>query len=525
MGGGLKRRLWDVVGEETAQSGGSDAPPTPDAPPKPKRWYQRPTVRTLRKEAAGADREFTRKWDERENDETRLPTSEEIHLGGLVLAEAFTPSTVSALYEALEQWPNQRRAKRQEWLDDLARSRAGHRGGWQSLGVVRPVGAFVMGDGYQDPDLPFGVDAVWVKVSYVTPALAMVVATFTLTEAAGDLSEILRQDYRTRHFDTQVRVYGRLGDLRARIPWARPKRHGTGYSISHAEDQKRRACQALIASHEEACRRWFFKRFRGRFAAAKPDDRPTIRMLFTKEQVPYAERRAWMRPIDLDFALPLWRSTEIEGWWLSEERWPHRKGHHIMTLAARRSDAAKEPDASDNGDSNWYLTQGFGSDQDPLAARHALPALLAIYSDRLSRLRDKAGIRRRLRWPVREGRNLDDYLIRDGLDAATVTSDLDLFTKDLTSFRWGVPEFIEDLEHLGGKASKREPLDLVPALCTAIREQATRLANDTRTTTENIKASAELRQAIANTRLQRLTLALSMVAAIIAVISLLAAAS
>lgn len=53
------------------------------------------------------------------------------------------------------------------------------------MGVVRPPGAFRFGDGFNDPTLPAGVDAVWLHLSYVTPALAMVVATFTLAEDAA----------------------------------------------------------------------------------------------------------------------------------------------------------------------------------------------------------------------------------------------------------------------------------------------------------------------------------------------------
>lgn len=487
-----------------------------------KRWHQRPTVRRLKQEALNEDREFTRKWDERENDETRLPTSEAIHLGGLVLVEAFTPSTVSSLFKALERWPSERAARKEDWLRELARSRAGQRGGWQNLGMVRPTGAFIMGDGHHDDELPTGVDAAWLHVSYVTSTLAMVVATFTIAESAGDLSLALRRDYRTQHFDTRLRVYGRMGDLRARLPWARPARHGIGYSISHAEDQKRNTCGELISSHEEACCDWFFSKFPGRFAAARPDQRPIIRMLFTKEQVPYAERHPWLRPVGLDFALPLWRSTEHEGWWLSSDRWPYDGGRHVMTLAARRADAAESPTKGESGESNWYLTQRFGSDQGPLASRLAMPALLDIYADRLGDLRDRAGVQRLLSRPVRDARVLDDYLIRDGLDAATITSDLKLFTEDLVKFRWGVPEFSEHREHLGGAASKRQPIEYLPALRQGIREQAVRLLSDTKTTTENIRASAELRQAIANTRLQRLVLALSVIAIIIAVISLLA---
>lgn len=486
------------------------------------RWYQRPTVHALKKQAETENRDFRRRSDEHENDETRLPMSEAIHLGGLVLTEAFTPSTVSSLYKALERWPSDQGDRTQQWLEQLARSRSGDGGGWQNLGVVRRPGAFIMGTGHQDPDLPTGVNAVWLHVSYVTPALAMVVATFTLTEEAGDLSDLLREDYRTRNFDVRIRVYGRYGDLRARIPWSRPARQGIGYKVSRAEDQKRNAWQALIREHEEACSRWFVAKFPGRFAAASPETRPVIRMIFTKQQVPYEERHPWLRPGGLDVAFPLWRSTEPTGWWLSDNRWPDRDGRHVLTLAAKRADAARERTDGVSDDSNWYLTQRFGSDQAPLAARHAITALLSLYADRLGGLRDKAGVKRFLRRPVRAGRELDDYLIRDGLDAATVTSDLELLTRDLTIFRWAVPEFTEERAHLP-QPLNRDPVEYVPSLCAAIREQAARLASDTATTTGNIKASAELRQAIANTTLQRFIVALSVIATIIAVVSLLTA--
>jgi hypothetical protein len=487
------------------------------------RWHRRPSVCALRREAKEhEDREFTRKWDDRDNDGTRLPAGETIHLGGFVFTEAFTPSTVSALYKALEDWPDDRKGRKQEWLNQLTRSRSGDGMAWQDLGLVRPPGKALLGHGYHDADLPAGVDAVWLSVSYVTQTLAMVVATFTLSEDAGDLSKILRRDYRTRHVDVDVRVHGRLGALRARIPWSRPASHGVSYRRSSAEEQKREACSAVIRDYEDKCGRWFFKKFPGRFSAATPQRRPVIRMLFTKEHVPYLERHPWLRPVGLDLAFPLWRSNDPEGWWLSENFRSNSDRLYVLTLAARRADAAKEPAKGTSGESNWYLTQQFGSDQAPFAARYAMLALLSLYSDRLSDLRDKAGIRRFPRHPVSEARRLDDYLIGDGLDAATVTADLELLTQDLTGFGWDVWDFTEEREHLP-PTPDREPSQYVPSLCAAVQEQAGRLANDATTTTGNIKASAELRQAMANTRLQRIVVSLSVIAIVIAVVSLLTA--
>jgi hypothetical protein len=125
-----------------------------------------------------------------------------------------------------------------------------------------------MGDGHQDPELPAGIDAVWLQLSFVTPALAMVVATFTLGEEAGDLSELLRRDYDydCDVVDVHVRVHGRLGSVRARIPWSRPARYRVSSSLIRAEDQKRRASEELINAHQNACGRWFFTKFQGRLS-------------------------------------------------------------------------------------------------------------------------------------------------------------------------------------------------------------------------------------------------------------------
>lgn len=70
-------------------------------PPHKRRWWDRRSVHALRREAL-ADRAVWADWDRRANEETRLPLGEEVQLGGLVLAEAFTPSTVSSLAKGLE---------------------------------------------------------------------------------------------------------------------------------------------------------------------------------------------------------------------------------------------------------------------------------------------------------------------------------------------------------------------------------------------------------------------------------------
>ena len=181
-------------------------------------------------------------------------------------------------------------------------------------------------------------------------------------------------------------------------------------------------------------------------------------------------------------------------------------------------------DASDaTGRSNWSLTQRFNRDQGFLAAHYALVALLDIYGDRLAVLRDAAGGHRPGHRPVRDARNLDRYLLTDGLDAATVTADIASFTQNLTTFRWNVPEYTQDQGDRQEGSKRPEPHELVPLLRTSLRERATRLAADTANTDGNLRASAELRQSIENTRLQRIVVIFTVVALVVALLSLVAA--
>jgi hypothetical protein len=485
-----------------------------------KHWHERPTVWTLKKQAKRSTRPHT--LDSRDNEDTKLPSGEGVHLGGIVLAEAFTPSTVSSLYRSLERWETHVPGRKEEWLTQLERSRSGVVGGWQNLGVVRPPGTFTIGDAQHDPTLPTGVAAAWVHVSYITPTLAMAVATFTISEEAGDLSSFLSQDYVAERRNFEFRVYGRFGRLRARIPWARPSRYRQSHSVVMPDQRKRESCQSVIKGYEDACSSWFFQKFPGRFRSANSEERPVLRILLTKNHVPFADRPRWLEPVDLAFAVPLWRSVASEGWWLSEERFGSRD-RYMLTVAARRGDVASSLGGGENDGSNWAVTQRFADDATPLAARYAILALLALYGRRLGALRDRAGGRRFLRRMVREARNLDDFLIRDGLDAATLTNDLSKFTANLGWFRLGVPEFIEDRTGRPHQMQKGPTPEFVPWLCDAIREQAARLADDTAASTGNIQASAELRQAITNTVLQRLIVVLTLVAISLAIISLLTA--
>jgi hypothetical protein len=113
-------------------------------------------------------------------------------------------------------------------------------------------------------------------------------------------------------------------------------------------------------------------------------------------------------------------------------------------------------------------------------------------------------------------------LMNDGLDGLAVVSDLEDLTKELKHFRWNVPEYTEYLDDYPEKMrEKLQPGDLVPLLRDSMLAQADQLKRDINVTTANIRGSAELRQAVANTIVQRRLLALTIVAIVIALLGLI----
>lgn len=463
--------------------------------------------------------------DARSNRETRLPEDESVQLGGVTLVEAFTPSTVFRLKKTLRKWPRQPERFNETLAADLERGRSTTAaGGWKNLGTVRRPGQFIMGDGHHDDSLPSGVEAVWLSLRYLMPSVALVCATFTFADDVADLSDLLRTDFETETEKTRIVVHGSFGRLRALIPWSRPKRFSTSAPVWTADGAKQRAVERRIRQREAECARWFFAKFEGRFAEADPKARPSIRLIFTEKALPFSEgRRTWLEPAGLAWTPFVYRCTDVPGWALKTSPWPTKDDRYAWTVAARRSDVGREGASDATGRSNWSLAQRFKMTQESLAAGYALAALLDIYADRLAILRDAAGGRHPGHRPVRDARNLDRYLLTDGLDAATITADIAALTEDLTRYRRNMPEYTEDQGDRHKEGNKPQPRELVPSLCESLRGRAARLAADTANTDGNLRASAELRQAIANTRLQRVVVGFTIFAVVVAVLSVVVA--
>ncbi len=446
--------------------------------------------------------------DGSENDRTRLPDSEEIHLGGFVLAEVFPPSSAYALRRAVEAFPMPRDEKSDliSWLSK-GRSSSGVRGR-RHLVTVRK-------------GCPEGIDVINVDLYFVQPSFTVLIATFALADQAGDLSGVLRSDWSS---DGRVSVLGRFGWARSRLPWSRPPERLVSAPDWQPSRRKRQVFEEQIRERETIGWNWLAGRFPGRFCRVDAALRPSVRVLTTKEAAPFADDYRWLGPPDLRFRSDLWRPTTSPDWFLQISDWP-RDRQATATAAVRR--APRE--ASAGQDAGLYSPQQmalqFGSGHSMLVALWATSCLLSLYADELALLRDRAGRRLRHRWPRRQLRSalaFDSYLIGDGLDASTVASDVAAFTEDPDNFATDLrayPEYLDPFPEAARVANP--PRELTAWMREGLQESAKRLEQDTSAATENIKASAELRQAIANTRLQRVVVPIAILTLIAAVITMI----
>jgi len=147
-----------------------------------------------------------------------------------------------------------------------------------------------------------------------------------------------------------------------------------------------------------------------------------------------------------------------------------------------------------------------------------------IFEGRLSRLRDGRKRSSQLRQPVREARELNRYLLVDGLDATALTKDISMLTARPDTFRWGFPEYQEASDP--DQRIQGPPEELLLTMQKNLRSRenlrsrAKRLATDTKATVVNLLASAELQQAVANTRMQRTVIAVTIAALMLSLVSL-----
>ena len=281
-------------------------------------WWRRKSIRQHRVSLHDLS-EVRRGFDSKENERIRLDDDASVGLAGLSLAEVFTPSSVSGLYDAIDRLPVDSREYKKYIRDELAGTRSATSfGGWRQLALVRPPGRFILSDGFHDDRLPAGVDAVWITLFTPLPSVIVLIATFVIEEDAGSLNKALRNDYESTIHSVRVSVRGRLGGLRRHLPWARPRDVSYSHGIWPPHAMQRKACEDQLSVIEDEASRWLSRVFPGRFANVESNRRPIMRIFLTQGFVPFSGRSFAMQSLRLDSGFnDVWRSEKGHGWAVS----------------------------------------------------------------------------------------------------------------------------------------------------------------------------------------------------------------
>ncbi len=237
--------------------------------------------------------------DREENAEGTPPEDEEIVLHAVWVVEAFPPSKIGNLAEALERlggtYEPVYNPGPSDWLADSRRQSWG--GGWRTLGLIAPHGAKGF-DVEHRADLPAGVEYAMGALHQVLPSVTVAVFCFVFAESGDDrlVETALRKQYATSLYRWRNMRWSFLTPGNLRIA-----------EVGEARKALRQRCET-----------WVAEKFPGFFAgAASERGFLTCECLSTKVQrafnVAGAGRSKWLWALRMGHAWDAWQSEALPG--------------------------------------------------------------------------------------------------------------------------------------------------------------------------------------------------------------------
>lgn len=459
------------------------------------------------------DAAFWRKQDLLENESTRPPEGEEVRRPGLLLTDCFVAGDAGRLVDGLtslgfdpEGWLGPGSGF-ETWIHRARRT--GRPGGWLEVGSVlaAPAQAFRF-HGQVQAELPEEFTQVLLRISAPIPGLIALTALFHLSEAAAlGIDDQLRTDR-----------------------FLRLEKRGTTTSYSSARHRKQEAVRAEREGMRKTATTWLAQTFAGTLTAQfQMSPLPCVELMALKQHDPFVEPDMRARALDdyrfllsIDHDMDAFESPEdLRGWRIG---FPWRSTDPQWTLVAGCRDPGTESSASE---------QQQDADPDlpyprPTAVHHlldtfaglnvqfAVVALLTHYEAELARVRD-------------------DLASADAAEAtlrrlSTVTTTLSDLTFDAALVAHGVASWAEHegrwsytVPRLGPASAfmrEHEPeLHLSESLRWRAQAAATWISEMEGRLREQLTVTTNLEAASTNIRLVQVTLAVSLLALIVAVIA------
>lgn len=476
-------------------------------PPFIKR-YARRRVDTIA--ARHAVRYFGRQ-DPAANQDTRIPDGEEVHVPAIWLTELYTPTTLAGLLDGLSPFlaKAQDMGGDREDLAELVRA-ARRRGGgvWQTLPYVFPPDSNRFWPDRIVDALPGGIAFAHAGIYTLTSTVTAVTTMFVLDEEHSRmLGSIVNRD---RAFRTRLLPHG-------------------GVAFSDVRQQKQEAADAWRAQLRDDAARWLAERLPGSFHRLAPGQLPTIELLLTEQQLPWEEpadqqrERGWTQLLDLEGFYGYWQCADPSWLRLRERRFHgrHSGQRHILTLAGLRPEFLRTlPRPAGTGQLDEAV-QHLDFYVVALANRWALTSLLFELDEQLAATRDLAERSGGRRSP-RALAQIQQQLLRTGMDSQIVAADIVRYAQDEASWRRDILDFNEVLPP--ARVRRVTPrASLAETLRQGQINQGNRVTQAEAGLRELLNTSAQLTAAAENLRLQRRVLLLTIASLIVAAVAAAAA--
>jgi hypothetical protein len=546
-------------------------------------WHKRTTVRAEKRRLLTRMKEDDL-YNRRENNDIKLAENQKAQVPAIVLIECFTPSNIKDLFASIDTWPIRPPEYLDSLKDQVKKWRNSEYGGaWTSVAMfARPdSGVF---EYVADSSIPPQTKAVEFFLLNPLPSLTALVAIFYLADDHSDISNQLRQNYLPRIGRTSFRANGRVARFTHRLPFSRAAKVYYSVDVIGPELLQREHVDNLFAELEAHCWQWLGKRAFGKVGALSAERRPSLRCILLDNLEPFGPIQPPISPVDdierfkrwsksdsdqpyggprgpigalgLNNPTSAWTTAGRDSFYFST-RDSYYDTSRAAYISANRSTLVKAlGDEFDENDSglvifNYVLRHMWG-----LLSAWTIDQMLWRYKEEISDIRDSSAASQSA---YRVADRLNDFLVRDGHDASIVSRDAARVAVLKYSFQ-ETPSFVnlsdlrmrqviarqEPEEHAEThqsiyrrwrkylaqlarnetrvpKAQQPEPEAeiLVVRNRREIADSARLVASELELATGSISTSATLLQAMSEIRLQRWSVGIAILAAVIAVVAII----
>lgn len=451
---------------------------------------------------------FRNDRDSIENERGRLPDDEEVQLPAIWTVELYTPSTVNGLLDGIRslkwEYGNTRDHSLTKWMNSV---RQGRLAGWTTLGIVSPTtSAHFLSE--RTAPLPAGVRVMQPILMSITPSLTAFVSMYMLddesalsldTPMRAKFTSTARRDSHTQWW--QILRYVLTG-----------KGSRFGYRLFNPDNIRRERIQSCVRDIETRCVDWVRRHVPGVFSSLNSAGMPTAALFITKQVSPMTEESRNIRALSglaISRNYDAWNSDSWHGAGLVLPRNWDSEGQRL-NFACRRRDAFPDNSFYHDPTSNWTISCRADELIRGLLSRWAITCLLDSYHEKLSVLRDYTARNSRYR-PVRDLKSLRTLARTMLYDIGVCAQETIEFAESDYRYRYDVLE-MKYAREVNGK----QP-ELLPDLQSSQVARANQVRREAELLRATLSISNDLSQTVANIRIQRLVVLLTIISIGIAV--------